>query len=1235
MGVIPPGDAPGGQGQAGQDVHGDHAGHGHSHVVTDALATPRQQGFAHLHLHTQYSLLDGANKISRLMPTLKKMGLKSVAMTDHGNMFGAVDFYKSARKQDIKPIIGCEVYVAPRSRKEKAAVAAADFERAGNNHLILLAMNSAGYANLSRLVSQSYKDGFYYKPRIDKEILEEWNEGLICLSGCLAGEVATAINADRLDKARAAIEYYSRLFGDRYYLEIQDNHLAEQRAVNDVLIPWSKEIGIPLVATNDCHYLEHDDHVAHEVLLCVQTGKRLIDEDRWKFGTDQLFVKSYEDMVSAFPHCPQAVDETVALAERCNLEMRFGDNKFPVYQVPAGRTLDEVLAEDARRGLDDRIAVAKASGRVLDEAAYRTRLESEIVMIHKMMFSGYFLIVADFINWAKEQGIPVGPGRGSAAGSLVSYAMRITDIDPIPYNLLFERFLNPERVSMPDIDVDFCYERREEVLDYVRQKYGEDKVAHIITFGTMKGKAALRDVGRVLDFTFGETDRICKLYPAAKQGRDVPLEEALEMEPKLRELRDSGDREAKLFEYAIKLEGLARHVSKHAAGIVISDRPLVEDVPLFVDKDGTVITQFSGPDVEAIGLIKFDFLGLKTLTLIADAVRRVKTTTGRDIDVTTLPLDDPAPYRLITRGDTVGIFQLESGGMRKLLTRMKPNCFEDLIAALALYRPGPLDSGMVEEYIQRKNGRNVVRYPDPSLEAILKDTHGVIVYQEQVMQIAQVFAGYTLGQADMLRRVMGKKKLEEMQKEKGTFLERAAKAGRNEAVANVIFDQMETFAAYGFNKSHSAAYAMVTYQTAWLKAHYPKEFLAALLTLEMGSADSTYKNLADAREHGVRVLPPDVNESQDGFTVTDSGIRFGLGAVKGVGQKAIELVTEARRDGEFRTLGDFCLRASGSQITRRILESLVKAGAMASIDSSRARLLAGIEAAAAWAERVREDRDVGQMGLFGGGGSDVKGMGATQPEPPLPIVAEFDALEVLAYEHDAVGFFISGHPLDRYPHDLELLKATTVADIAACKDGSNVRVAGVTNTVRRKNSKKGERYATFNIEDRDGLVEVIAWPDCYRRCETAIVGREPVLVLGRLELGDSPGGELPEDEEGAPDYSRKAQIIADEVLPLPEARRKAAQQVVLRIDTSALPLSVMDSLATLLRRYPGTCRPWLQIVRQEVAETDIELPVELAVDPNDGFLQGAIALLGADNVKWRGVLEEPQRETRWNNRHAS
>ena len=1159
--------------------------------------------YVHLHLHTQYSLLDGANKIHDLMPKLAKQDVPAAAITDHGNMFGAIDFYQAATKAGVKPIIGCEVYVAPRSRLEKSSVKTDDFERAGNNHLILLAATLDGYRNLSRLVSQSYRDGFYYKPRIDKELLTEFNDGLLCLSGCLAGELATAITADRMDRARESAEWYANLFGDRYYLEIQDNHLEEQRKVNDALIPLAQEMGLPLVATNDCHYLEHADSEAHEVLLCVQTGKTISDETRWKFGTDQLFVKEPDDMRSAFGANPEAIDNTLALAERVDVELEFGRNKFPVYDVPKGRSLEDVFAEQAREGLAERMKAAAEAGKPLDRAVYEERLESEIAMIERMQFPGYFLIVSDFINWAKEHGIPVGPGRGSAAGSLVSYAMKITDIDPIPYNLLFERFLNPERVTMPDIDVDFCYERRDEVLDYVRERYGADQVAHIITFGTLKGKAALRDVGRVLEFSFGETDRICKLYPEPKQGRDFPLAKALEMEPRLREIRDSGERERKLFEYAQKLEGLARHVSKHAAGIVISDRPLVEDVPLFVDKDGTVMTQFAGPDVEAIGLIKFDFLGLKTLTLIADTVRRIEATRGEKIDVADLPLDDPETYRLVARADTIGVFQMESGGMRKLLTQIQPSTFEDLIAVLALFRPGPLDSGMVEQYIARKHGREQVRYPDAALESILRETYGVIVYQEQVMQIGQVYAGYTLGQADKLRRAMGKKKAEAMAVERDRFLEGAVERGHRTEDADAIFQQMETFAAYGFNKSHSAAYALITFQTAYLKAHYPREFLASLLTLEMGSTDNTYKNLADCRDHGIRVLPPDVNQSHADFTVCEGGIRFGLGAVKGVGEKAIDAIVEARADGPFASLGDFCMRIESNQVTKRIVEGLIKAGAFDSTDSPRAPLLAHVEAALSWAGRVRADRDAGQMGLFGGGGE------TSQPEPELPRLGEWEMIERLQHEHDAVGFYVTGHPLDRYARDLEFLRTSDTAELRGRRDQENVRLAGVTNAVRLKNSRRGDRYATFTLEDTAGVVEVVAWPETYRKCEAAIVGREAVVVEGTVEFGEASGAAAGSDE-GAPDFSRKAQIIAKAVLSLTDVRRQTARAIELEIDAERFDAEVLRSLRAAIERFPGECRPCLKVVRNGRSATEIELPSELSVDPCDPFLSAAEALVG-------------------------
>ncbi len=1164
--------------------------------------------YAHLHLHTHFSLLDGANKIGDLMKRVARLGMPAAAMTDHGNMFGAVEFYKKAVDNSVKPIIGCEVYVAPRSRKDKTtAVVSDDYERGGNYHLILLAADNEGYRNLSRMVSQSYIDGFYYKPRIDKELLQEFNRGLICLSGCLGGEVANAVLADRHDVARRVVEEYSTLFGDRYYLEIQDNHLPEQAKVNEFLRQIAPEVGIPLVATNDCHYLEEGDHEAHEVLLCVQTGKRMADETRWRFGTDQLYVKGAHHMLEAFKGCESAIHTSVEIADRCNVELSFGKNQFPVFEAPSGRNLEEYLRERARTGLDERLEKLLTQNPKLDVKLYRARLDTELATIVSTGFAGYFLIVSDFVNFAKDQGIPVGPGRGSAAGSLVSYALRITDIDPIRYNLLFERFLNPERVTMPDIDVDFCYERRDDVVQYVKEKYGRDRVANIITFGTLKGKAAIRDVGRVLDFSFAETDRICKLYPAPKQGKDFTLAQALEMEPKLREIRDTGEREGKLFKYAIKLEGLARHVSKHAAGIVISDKPLVEHVPLFIDKDGTVMTQFAGPDIEALGLIKFDFLGLKTLTLIADTVRRIEQTTGEKVDVTDLPLDDAAAYRLVSQADTVGIFQMESSGMQNLLSQIKPSCFEDLIAVLALFRPGPLDSGMVDTYIKRRDGKEPVRYPDEKLHVILGETYGVIVYHELVMQIAQVLAGFTLGQADNLRRAMGKKKAEAMAAEKQIFLDGAVEMGHDRGRVEEIFQQIETFAAYGFNKSHSAAYALVSYQTAYLKARYPREFLAALLTMEMGQADKVYKNLADARRHGIPALPPDVNSSHADFTVCDEGIRFGLGAVKGVGEKAIEAVVESRRDGPFRSLADFCARTSGSShINRRMIESLIRCGAFDSLGIERSRLMEGLDAAIAWATRVGDDRAAGQFGLFALDKTN------SSPEPEYPEVPAWSPAMRLEAEHECVGFYISGHPLDRYLEDLKFLAVASTASLDARMDGQTVKLAGVVNTVRRKNSKKGERYATFNLEDREGLLEVIAWPKCYKACEAAILAREPVLITGRVEFGERRGANAPatDVDDAAGTFSLTPQLIADEVVTLADARRKQARSVDLRVQSDSVDAARLELLRNALRRHPGRCRPYLKVVRTGATETFIALPGELSVDPTDGFLRDVEELLG-------------------------
>ena len=1161
--------------------------------------------FVHLHLHTQYSLLDGANKIKELMPRVKAAGMPACAITDHGNMFGAVQFSEAAREHGVQPILGCEMYVAPQSRLEKAG-RIDDYEAGGNYHLVLLATSREGYRHLCQLVTAGFREGFHYKPRVDKELLRELGGGLIALSGCLRGEVAHNLMSSQPERARSAAEELARIFDGRFYIEVQDNHLPAQERVNGELIALARELGLPLVGTNDCHYLRPEDAAAHEALLCIQTGKTLSDERRWRFETDQLYVKDGAEMAAAFAHVPEAVTNTLEIARRCDFELR-QEWQFPVYQTPPGETLEDALDKKVRRGLDERLNALRTlewdAGR---ERAYEDRAAAELTIIKSMGFAGYFLIVADFINWAKDQGIPVGPGRGSAAGSLVAYALRITDLDPLEHGLLFERFLNPERRSMPDIDVDFCFVRRDEVIRYVREKYGADRVAQIITFGTLKGKAAIKDVGRVLDFTFAETDRIAKLYPEPKQGKDFPLEKALEMEPRLRELRDGGEREGRLFDLALRLEGLLRHASKHAAGIVISDRPLTDDVPLWVDKDGAVVTQYTFTDIEAIGLIKFDFLGLKTLTLLEGIARRVREGRGAELHLDRLPLDDRATYKLLAAADTIGVFQMESGGMRRLLTQLKPSCFADLVAILALYRPGPLDSGMVEQFIKRKHGRDPIRYLHPALETILRETYGVIVYQEQVMQIAQALAGYSLGDADNLRRAMGKKKKEAMAVERKAFLKGVATRGTaNPSVAAEIFDQMETFAAYGFNKSHSAAYALITYQTAYLKAHYSTEFLAGLLSLEAGDIDSTYKNMAECRERGVPVLPPDVNQSRADFTAAAGTIRFGLGAVKGLGAKAIETIVAAREEGPFTSLHDFCLRVRSQLVNRRVAESLIKCGAFDSLERNRAQLLASLDDVMRWAASRAEERASQQIGLFGAGGDGAP--------PPLAAQAAWGPDEELHAEHETIGFFITGHPLDRYLKDLKRVTGTTTATLrqrsadtsAAPRNGRpdarpRVSLGGVIHTLRLKNSKKGDRYATFLLEDKEGVIEVIAWPDTYRKHETIIQSGAPVVVAGGLEVSDD-----------------RRQVIAEEITPLARACADAIRQVHLRVPLERLGRDGLATLRALLAAHPGTCEAFLHLVGPDESETVLALPTALRVAATGEIVNAVEGLLGGGALTFR------------------
>ncbi|MBI4523912.1 MAG: DNA polymerase III subunit alpha [Deltaproteobacteria bacterium] len=1158
--------------------------------------------FVHLHCHTEYSLLDGANKIDRLLERVKKLKQPAVAMTDHGNMFGAIEFYREAMRQGIKPIIGCEIYVAPTSRFERRGVEKGNKEY--NHHLILLAMNLEGYRNLCKLVSQGYIEGFYYRPRVDKELLKDLNGGLLALSACLQGEVCSALSAGDFGKAKIAAETYASIFDGRYYLEIQDNKLAEQERVNPMLIELARQLSLPVVATNDCHYGERDDYESHDVLLCIQTGKTLSETNRLKMETNELFLKSVEQMETGFAYCKEAVARTVEIADRCNLELEFGNYHFPAFDAPKRVSLDEYLDELARKGLEERLQGLEDPE---VRKRYFDRLSYELGVIKGMQFSGYFLIVADFINYAKDHGIPVGPGRGSAAGSVVAYALKITDLDPIRHGLLFERFLNPERRSMPDIDVDFCIRGRSSVIQYVKEKYGSDKVAQIATFGTLKAKAAIKDVGRALGFSFAETDAIAKLVPAPKQGFDYSLADAIKMEPRLQGLLKSDPRVKNLIDHALRLEGLTRHASTHAAGVVLSNRPLVDYLPLFVDKEGGIVTQFGMESVEKIGLIKFDFLGLKTLTLIHDCLKIIETSRSIAIDLNRLSLDDKKTYRLLCSGNTTGIFQLESTGIREMTVRIRPNCFEDLVAILALFRPGPLDSGMAEEYIKRKHGKEKIRYLHPTLAPILKDTYGVIVYQEQVMQISQTLAGYSMGEADILRRAMGKKDPEEMASQRERFVQGARRNGIDEKTSAEIFDQMETFARYGFNKSHSAAYALISYQTAYLKAHYTVEFMAALMSSEMGDTDKVIKNLAECRERRIEVLPPDINESRSDFTVVEGKIRFGLAAVKNVGEKAVELILESReREGNFSSLFDFCRRVDLSAVNRRMVESLIKCGAFDSTGVSRSRMMAALDDAMRGGQSQHKLRDSSQIDIFAL-------LGPVAPEQRVngdnyPGVEEWSQQQKLTFEKESLGFYITGHPLDKFERVLKRVTTGTIASLRERPAQAEVKVGGVVTALKLRNTKKGERYASFQLEDRTGFIEVIVWPDVYRRCMDMLVLDDPILVQGRLEVGEE-----------------RIQIIASQVSPLSQARGKAesgsrniapgetpesGDRIHLYVRASEVTSQELAQLHNMLIQFPGSCTVFLHLFTRARGETVIELPQDLRIASTPALLEALGRLFG-------------------------
>ncbi|MEW6378043.1 MAG: DNA polymerase III subunit alpha [bacterium] len=1188
--------------------------------------------FVHLHVHTQYSLLDGACRINRLVDRAREWGMPALAITDHGNMFGAIEFYQAVKKAGLKPIIGCEVYVAPKSRKERSSRGITD----AAYHLVLLARDWCGYQNLVRLVTAGYLEGFYYKPRIDKEILQQHAEGLIAMSACLKGEIPHLLARGMRDEARQVIGQYTEIMGkENFFLEIQSNGIPEQATVNRELIELAREMDLSLVATNDCHYLEAREAFSHEVLLCLQTGKTLSDPKRMKMSTDQFYFRSPREMAALFQDIPEAISNTLSIAERCNLEFKFGQYYLPNYQPPAGNTLESYLEELAYQGIARRYDILRdcdltprlerlkqeraSSGNGQDapkiplhetpqQAAILDRLDLELRVIEKMGFPGYFLVVWDFVHHARSQGIAVGPGRGSAAGSLVAYALGITDIDPLAYGLLFERFLNPERVSMPDIDIDFCMRRRDEVIDYVGTKYGRDNVAQIITFGTMAAKGVVRDVGRVLGMEYAETDRIAKLIPNVL---NITLEEALQQEERLRNLIQEDEKVAQLFEISKVLEGLTRHASTHAAGIVISPRPLVEFLPLYsVQKEkgdgvaakGDVVCQFQMKDVEKIGLLKMDFLGLRTLTLIQDALQLIQESRGLHLDLNTIPMDDEATFNLLKEARTVGVFQLESSGMRDLLRRMKPDRFEDLIALVALFRPGPLGSGMVDDFIQRKFGKVEIRYDHPCLESILKETYGVIVYQEQVMKIASELAGFTLGDADLLRRAMGKKDPEVMARQKSKFIDGATARGVDPQVSDKIFNLIFHFAGYGFNKSHSAAYALISYRTAYLKAHYPVELMAALMTSEKEDTDEVVKFINEAREMGIAILPPEVNESQINFNVVDGRIRFGLAAIKNVGENAVAAIIKARqKGGKFSDLFDFCRRVDLRTVNKRVMESLVKSGAFDSLGGHRAQLMEALDEAVEFGQMMQKAKSSRQTSLFdydeeqGNGQND--GSGSSQPHA-LPRTEEWHDRQRLQYEKEVIGFYLTGHPLNRYALDLQSHTSHTTQDIPSLPAKQAVRIGGLLKLEREiVTHKKGERMAFALLEDISGTVEIVLFPDVYKSAAEFVNQDIPVLIKGQVDI-----------------KGEKAAVAADEVVSLDELRKKLVKELHLRLPVQGFGSEDVKDLYQLVQKHQGRCRLYLHFFPEGGKEFVFLAGSDIRVEPSEDLIMEIEKRLGKGSV---------------------
>lgn len=1130
--------------------------------------------FVHLHLHTEFSLLDGFSRIDQLFDAVKAKGMNAVAITDHGSMFGVVDFFKAAKASGVKPIIGCEVYLAKRSRFDRDK----DLDR-DRGHLVLLVENETGYRNLIKLVSAGYTEGFYYKPRIDLDLLRHHASGLIATSACLAGDIQSYLMDDRYEEARKLALELNEIFGqNNFFLELQDHGIAEQKKVNMQLIRLSKDTGIPLVATNDVHYLDREDFAIHDVLLCIQTGKIVDETQRLKFPSHEFYLKSPEEMASLFPYAPEALKNTVRIAERCHFEFKFGEIHLPAFKLPKDKTAVDYLRELCEAGLKNRYEV---------EPLHRERLDFELKTIHDMGYDDYFLIVWDFIRFAKERGIFVGPGRGSCGGSIVAYVLNITDVDPIKYELIFERFLNPERITMPDIDIDFQDDRRQEVIDYVIQKYGKDHVAQIITFGTMAARAAIRDVGRVINLPYGDVDKVAKEIPGML---GMTLDKALAMNPKFKQMYDTEKESRQLIEYAKQLEGVPRHASTHAAGVVISKETVDHYVPLYV-QDDNVTTQYNMLLLEELGLLKMDFLGLRTLTVIQQCLEIIQQTTGETIDIYNLPMDDAKVYDLISAGQTLGIFQLESGGMIRFMRELKPNCLEDIIAGISLYRPGPMDS--IPKYVRNKNQHSAIEYHHPKLEPILKVTYGCLVYQEQVMQIVRELGGYSYGRSDLVRRAMSKKKMDVMEKEREWFIfgkvaedgsieiPGCVRNGVDPASASAIFDDMVDFAKYAFNKSHAAGYAIVIYQTAWLKTHYPQAYMAALMTSVMGSQRKLALYINDCAKMGISVLPPDVNSSYARFTVEGEAIRFGLLAVKNVGGGIIEALVSERAKGRYGTFMEFCERISHNELNKKAIESLIKAGAFDSTGAKRSQLLSSFERIVEGVHRDKRKNVEGQVSLFGDLLVDAD-LGLD--EEILPDLNEFAQKHLLAFEKEVLGIYFSGHPLMEYQTQIEQISTHRLDDIfeavelenGTMSDGERILFAGMIAKRGDRITKNNSRMSILTIEDLYDAIEVMVFPMVFRRCEMALGEDSFVVVDGRLSLRDDEPPKLIADmiypladykigEEKQRRYTKVTAVKTKE--PIPSQAKVQKQKLYLKL--ASFQEAQWEQIKSILSAYKG------------------------------------------------------------------